>query len=236
MSEIEEARLPVRPRPLPAPGTVACWLMDVAGLALADRSAATGRRARLQALRLRRQFLLRLILGAYLGRPGKEIALVREPSGKPALTAPASGGLSFSVSHSGSWLAIAVASRLPVGVDIETDRRLDRALALSRRYFSEPEAEHLAGLGEPERSQRFRVLWTAREACIKAMGGSLAASLASMAFDPASGKVLTLPKDWPAPTQWSVLGSDLPVPLTLRVAAPCPGLRLETIRLACAPG
>lgn len=234
MTELLHLELPVRARALPPQGIIECWLIPLADLALPSSSNAD-QNAR-QALRLRRQFLLRLILGAYLQRPGKDIELVRGSSGKPALApALADSGLQFNLSHSGEWLALALARDVAVGIDIEQHRSLARAAELGRRYFSPQEADHLDALDEPQRSRCFFELWTVREACIKAMGSSLAQSLRELVLAPDSAQVLNLPADWPPARDWTRLRPALPAPLEVCIAAPQPDLGVQTIWLDCAP-
>lgn len=229
-------RLPIRPRALPGPGEVDCWLLDLSGLALPATSGVTQTGQPPQALRLHRQFLLRLILGAYLGLPGKDIVLVRSPAGKPGLApALAASGLHFNLSHSGSWLAVAVGQGGMLGVDIERERRFGRALDLARRYFSRAEAEHLAGLEEPARSRAFLKLWTVREACIKAVGTSLARSLQELVLAPDGGALLGLPADWPEPRHWSIRHWLPASSLQVCIAAPRPDIRVRPILLDCSP-
>jgi len=224
--------LPMRARPLPADNCVDCWLMDLSGLALPAGADQDQR----QALRLRRQFLLRLILGAYLQQPGKDIELVRGPSGKPALASALAGtGLSFNLSHTGHWLAVAVTQGLAIGIDIEQRRGLDRAAGLARRYFSPAEADAIEALSEPHRSQRFLELWTVREACIKAMGDSLAQSLRDLVLAPDSGDLRGVPAHWPAPAGWTLARPLLPETLHGCIAAPQSGLMVQTIWLDCSP-
>ncbi|TVS10235.1 MAG: 4'-phosphopantetheinyl transferase superfamily protein [Wenzhouxiangella sp.] len=231
MSEIEQLRLPIRRRSLPVSGTIDCWLVNVSGLAL-DTPSDGGHRA----VRVRQQFLLRLILGAYLDCPGKEIRLLRDPVGKPALAEEVNHpGLQFNLSHSGSWLAIAVARGAPVGIDIERHRTLSRSAELARRYFSSTEAEAVAALDEPARSHRFFELWTVREAHIKAMGSTLAVALRHMVFAPEDGRALELPAHWPALDAWSVLRPPHDLPVTMRIATPCPGCSLQLLELDCGP-
>lgn len=238
MDDWLQLHMPVRARELPPAGVVECWLMEVGGLAFPGAQARdqAGDQDRRQALKLRRRFLLRLILGAYLGQPGKDLEFVYGPSGKPELASGTElGGLHFNLSHSGDWLALAVARDVAVGVDIEQRRELKRAGDLARRYFSPREAEHLAALAEPERSAQFFKLWTVREACIKAMGSSLARSLGELELAPDTAELQTVPVGWPGPDRWSVLRLASPTPLQICVVAPRPGMLVRPIRLNCSP-
>jgi len=230
MVEWLELKLPVRRRDLPPGNLIECWLIDLDRLELPGSD--TGDQGRRQARRWRAQFLLRLILGAYLQRPGKDIKLVRGASGKPELAPdPGNGGLQFNLSHSGPWFALAVTQNVAVGVDIELQRQVRRAADLAQRYFSAPEADYLAGLEQPERSQAFFRLWTAREACIKALGTSLARSLSELALAPDSAALLSVPPSWPVAQAWSLVQPELSEPAQLCIAAPQTGMRLRMIRL-----
>ena len=236
MSATERLSLPIGRRALPPSGRIECWLVNVSGLALDLPSGERQARADRRSARIRQQFLLRLILGAYLGRPGKDIRLVRDSVGKPALADEGrSSGLEFNLSHSGSWLAVAVARGAPVGVDIERRRTLPRSAELARRYFSAAEAEAVAELDEPARSRRFLALWTVREAHIKAMGSTLAVALRQMVFAAESGETLQLPAHWPAAQAWSVFSPRGDRPLTIRIATPQPGCSLQMLELDCDP-
>ncbi len=101
------------------------------------------------------------------------IALHRHVDGRPQLLidgAPSS--LSLSLSHSGDWLACAIAT-VPVGIDIELPRRRRNLDALARFAFSPDEVERLQRLPEAERSAGFHLLWTLKEARGKRTGEGL---------------------------------------------------------------
>ncbi len=234
MNELIPFSLPLTRRALPAPGLVELWISDLADFPLAGDQPPAGRQERRRALRLRQRFLVRLLLGSYLNRPGKDIRFEYGKAGKPALVAElAASELQFNLSHSGSWLALAVSRTTPVGVDIECRRELPRASALARRFLSAAEAQTIADLPEPERSERFLVLWSRREALVKAMGVSVIASLESIELDPACGQPRVLPPAWPDILAWTLLGPALPPPLIGALALPDAGQRVETRVLDC---
>lgn len=233
----ERDTLPLARRALPGPGMVELWLTDLGRMPLGPDGISDTLGPALKARKLRQRFLLRLLLGAYLGRPGKAIRFVRNGHGKPALDAGgAQSPLEFNLSHSGSWLAVAVSRDVPVGVDIENRRVLSRSLDLARRFLSEAEAAYLEALPEPRRSERFLELWTQREALVKAMGQSLASALGELALEPAEDGLRALPAAWPAMEQWSLLRGGLPPELLFAVALPQAGFRLQTILLDCTAG
>jgi phosphopantetheinyl transferase len=86
--------------------------------------------------------------------------------GKPAVAAlhPAPA---FNLSHGGGSIAMAVADA-DVGVDIERVRPLPHADAVARHVFHARELAWLAG--QPEPLCAFFVLWTMKEALLKAAG------------------------------------------------------------------
>src|SRR5690554_2602598 len=105
---MKTVRLPIRSLQLPAGRAVDVWLTDLDELPLDPGPVDDGsRRVRVQRQRIRQQFIVRLLLGAYLGCPGKAVKLVRGARGKPRLgIRHADQGLEFNLSHSGGWLAV----------------------------------------------------------------------------------------------------------------------------------
>lgn len=122
----------------------------------------------------RRQFLagralLRLALGRLLGVAPAAVVLDERPGQAPALLFPAAPAVGFSISHTGPWVACAVATETGVGLDIERiDPRRD-VLALAEQSF---QPELVAGLrAEAEGCiPLFYRMWCEQEACIK-LGG-----------------------------------------------------------------
>jgi len=228
MSAWKAVPLPVRRRVLPRPDRVDLWLTDLDELPLEAGPEGTARRERLARRRLQQQFVLRLLLGSYLGCPGKDLSIARSRRGKPYLkSTPRALPLTFNVSHSGSWLAIVVGREIPLGIDIERQRPMRRPADLARRYFSGPEAERLDALEEPERSARFMDYWTAREAIVKASDSTLAESLAAIELEPEAATIRKLPEGWPEAAEWSLVAPGLPGQLTGHLAAPRPDIAID---------
>lgn len=174
------------------PAEIHVWAvrLDVAasGIASAEEQARAARfvRARDGAAYLAARGALRALLGRYCGVDPAAIAFAAGPWGKPALAgALAATGLAFNLAHSGAHALIAFARGRSVGVDIETPRALPEALAIARRICGAAAADALARLDPAERTPAFFRLWTAHEACIKAVGSALAAAAQSvrMGFD-----------------------------------------------------
>lgn len=137
--------------------------------------------ARLQAMASpgrRRSFLAghwlaRELAAGWLQVGATRIGLGRHADGRPLLQVDgAPSALSLSLSHSGDWLAVALADA-PVGVDIELPRRTRDYPALARFAFSPEEAARLDALDDAGRRGAFHVLWTLKEARGKRSGEGL---------------------------------------------------------------
>lgn len=232
MSKPAPVSLPLESRPIPPADRVELWLTDLSELPLDTGPAGDARKHRLVRRRIQQQFVLRLLLGSYLDCPGKSIELVRSERGKPALGGDrADSGLTFNLSHSGSWLAIVVGCDTPVGIDLEIDHRRPRSGDLAARFFSAREARWLREQDEPFLSRQFLNQWTAREALAKAIGQGLAGALAGIELDWQPPSIRALPASWPAPDQWTLLQPALASGLIGHVAAARPGVSLECFLL-----
>lgn len=215
---------PLSTMALPKAHQVDVWLADLSAMPMinplgeAGRVLAGAQKGALQRdLRIRGQFFVRLLLGRYLDIPGKDVLIVKDLLGKPSVEGQA---MHFNLSHSQSWLCVAVSTTGPVGVDIELNRRISRAKALARRCFSTEEANALEELEEPLASSVFLTRWTKTEALVKAQGDSLARSLKEIRFSYPKQQLMACPKGWAAPAQWSI--SDLPfdAPIVGALASP----------------
>jgi 4'-phosphopantetheinyl transferase len=130
-------------------------------------------------LRFARRFYLKLLLGAYLGIPGKSVSINRSIRGKPVLDQSIhDSDLHFSMAKSGDRLLIGISVSSLVGVDLEpADRRAHFALGVARRYFSKAEASALENT-DPERlDEAFLRAWACKEAVVKASGEGIANQL-----------------------------------------------------------
>lgn len=226
MSRWHAVPLPLKRRALPRHGHLELWLTDLAELPLDAGPTGLTRRERVLKQRIQQQFILRLLLGSYLGIPGKDLKIIQADGGKPGLAGEqAIGGLKFNLSHSGSWLAIVIARGLEVGVDLECPRTLRRPVDLARRYFTASEADSLSKLEEPDRSREFLAQWTAREALVKAQGCGLAGALGHIELDCQPAEIKTLPEGWPE--DWQLVAPDWPDDLIGHVAAPSTQVELD---------
>ncbi|MGQ0835034.1 MAG: 4'-phosphopantetheinyl transferase family protein [Gammaproteobacteria bacterium] len=101
-----------------------------------------------------------------------------------ALLAHAAGvGSARSLGHSGGFAALALApADARIGVDLEhADERRD-CMRLARFAFSVREAAQMQALPGSLQDERFHVLWTLKEACIKALGLTLLDGLKRCVF------------------------------------------------------
>jgi phosphopantetheinyl transferase len=157
-------------------GTANChiaWVSETRGRAFSerwatpdDRAYAAGRKR--SAATLLALAALRALLFAVTGQAGWP--LERAPNGKPSLRHDAGQHVpSVSLSHTPGLIAVAVALRGSIGVDVERHRPRDFA-ALADHAFGPAERREVADGG----SQAFYRIWTLREAIAKATGDGLA--------------------------------------------------------------
>ena len=171
--------LPLWPLELPEPGCVHLWYLDLRELGSplqAGQAVDPAGKFLPRQERTIRRFYLRLLLGAYLGLPGKDVAVSRQIKGKPVLD-PARHDpvLDFSIAGSDGCCLVGVSADGPVGVDLELkNRKPGQPLALARRYFSAAEAAALSELTEDQRDIAFMHTWTCKEAVVKAVGHGIA--------------------------------------------------------------
>jgi 4'-phosphopantetheinyl transferase len=110
--------------------------------------------------------LLRLIISSRLKRNPDEINYRIGVKGKPELT---DNSLFFNISHTTDSFVIAVSESFPVGVDLEDKTKHLNYEPIVRRFFSEEEAEYVF-TNPGESRDRFFLLWTRKEALLKAIG------------------------------------------------------------------
>ena len=221
-AELELARrqLPLRGVSSPRPGEAHLWLLDLPRLGSPlqpdqpiDRDAFPVRQQRTL-----RRFYLRILLGAYLGLPGKDVHVLHGERGKPRLDPKQHDTeLEFSVAASSGRYLVGVTAGSVIGVDLESgDRRAGKPLALARRYFSEAEFEGLMKVNGDEPRARlldeaFLHTWACKEAVVKAGGTGIANSLCRFTVDVRPGEpaaVLAMEDD--DATAWQLRSFRLP--------------------------
>ena len=195
-------QLPIRHLPRPQGKAVHLWYLDFNQLTNPLNSGSGVEYNKLSVFQNRttRRFYLRLILGAYLGIPGKDVIINRRLKGRPELDSGQSQGLlDFSVARSAAGYLIGISSGATIGVDLEiASRRVGKPLALARRYFSEDETAALSALSEADLHRAFLHTWSCKEAVVKASGLGIANQLCRFTVDvnPANPPaILAMPDD-----------------------------------------
>ena len=129
--------------------------------------------------------LLRSLLSATLNVPAPTLLIEYGERGKPAI-AMAGGGpnLRFNLSHSAGWAMFALAWDREVGIDLESDARLEpdekHLSALAARILSDREFAIWRSLPDlAARQTAFLRAWTRKEALAKGMGQGIVDQLRS---------------------------------------------------------
>lgn len=119
---------------------------------------------------------LREILSLYLNIAPQSLSIAYTDYKKPYLSSPNEPRIEFNVSHSASQSMIAINSITPIGIDIEQIREVDYDKLL-KRFFTSDEQAAFMQLPDHEKQSAFFVLWTQKEALLKAYGTGLRLSL-----------------------------------------------------------
>jgi 4'-phosphopantetheinyl transferase len=125
-----------------------------------------------------RRGFLRMIVGAYAGRPASDLRLNRGPSGKPSFDVFVGGeDFCFSGSHSHDLVLYSFARRRRIGIDVELIREVPDADEIVGRLFTVSERAEYRSLAERDRPRAFLRWWTCKEAYLKATGAGLGGGL-----------------------------------------------------------
>jgi 4'-phosphopantetheinyl transferase len=156
--------------------------------------------------------LLRLLAGSYLRMDPTQVRLDRtcpDCARAHGKTRVVGTDLEVSVSHSGGWVLVAVATSGPVGVDIE---EIDEAVdieSLRTIALTASESSRLEALSAADRRAAFFKYWTRKEAALKTTGDGLrlepAAVVVSGPEEPAA--VVS----WTAPERPAIWLEDLDI-------------------------
>ena len=109
-------------------------------------------------------------------------------------------------------------ARSELGVDVEALRPLPRAERLAARFFAESERRWLAELPSDQLDRSFLLVWTCKEAYLKAIGSGIGVPLSRVEVDPERPAVVAAPNDPDVPSRWTLLRVELPVPAVCAVA------------------
>lgn len=124
--------------------------------------AAAARREQFTAAR----WLLRCLLAELHGIAPSSWALSAEAGVAPRILSPGEPPLHVSLSHSGEWVACAVAG-VPVGLDLETTSRPRKVAPLAQQCCTSDEQRELAVMEPAAQLQAFYRMWTLKEAWLK---------------------------------------------------------------------
>ena len=120
---------------------------------------------------------LRSLMARYTGFAPERIRFKKNQYGKPFLQYPDSS-VQFNVTHSGDCIIHAITCGAEIGVDVETVRDFSSLGSISS-YFATGEQAWLDGMAHDARDDAFFMLWTCKEAYIKALGRGLSKPLDS---------------------------------------------------------
>jgi len=130
-----------------------------------DRLAAPARRLELAAAHA----LVRLAVAHVTNTAPDEWRVRRDSVGRPIVEGPVEG-MHVSVTHTPGLVACLVARGRDVGVDAEQVSARVPYMRIAEQVFSPGEIEELRRLEDPERIDRFFLLWSVKEALAKARG------------------------------------------------------------------
>lgn len=127
------------------------------------------------------RYILRMIIGGYLGMNPSQIEFTYREAGKPVLKpGPQSKELEFNLSHSNDLVLYIFSRNHEVGIDVEYIHPMPDMDDFAERFFSSREAELINLLRGEEKETAFFKLWTCKEALLKANGSGLTMPLSHM--------------------------------------------------------
>lgn len=143
------------------------------------------------------------------------VPLVTTPAGQPTLPGT---GFGTSLSHAKDWVAVAIASNAPVGVDIEQLPSRVCLADMMDTICTPAESGRVLALDAASRERALLALWTHKEALLKAFG--LGLGVAPADFDAGEGKPVDPPAGAAGLPPCRALDLDLPAGVVGAVALP----------------
>jgi 4'-phosphopantetheinyl transferase len=120
---------------------------------------------------------LRTLLGWHLALEPRSLTFATNEFGKPRLAGD--GQVHFNLSHCEERAVLAIADTAEVGIDLERERPIEH-VDLAKRYFHPNEVAAItASRDEAEQRRAFFLVWTLKEAVVKALGRGLSTPLDS---------------------------------------------------------
>lgn len=185
-------------------------LLDVAELARAQRR----RFAHDRDMLVLAYAFHRLLLAAVTGQEATDVPLYRDERGCPRLR---DGLVHTSLSHADGFVALAVSSVGPVGIDLELATRAADLPEIAERVCHPGEVAALRGGTLPACGAELLALWVRKEALLKEAGVGLSVEMNSFAAP--EGLVQS-----PATGRWVAVGMVDAGPACLAAAAGPPGV------------
>lgn len=148
--------------------------------------------------------MLRRIIGMYLQCDPGRLCFSYGPYGKPELAGGNDGSVQFNVSHSNGLVLYGITNGRKIGIDLECIRTNLSFRQIANKYFSSEENTLVSTQSAPLQRDTFFSLWTAKEAYIKAMGGSIFTDQKQLDFSTTtSGEEQTLLKSPEGASWWT---------------------------------
>jgi len=145
--------------------------------------------------------LQRLAIEHHTSLAAQDVIIKKSPKGKPFIDpdilAFHEKHTQFNLSHSKHFVCCAIGQGKHIGVDIEVAGRRNNLMAIAERYFHREENKQLQTLkNENAQHKLFLLLWTLKEATIKALGETIGSmSLDEVPFEIQQDRIVPLFSD-----------------------------------------
>ena len=134
---------------------------------------------------------VRAVLAGYLNTAPEALRFTYSLHGKPELSGDPR--LHFNLTRCEDLALLAVSAGGPVGIDLERLRMDFAPEPLAARFFAPSEREALEQASPAEKHRVYWAIWTAKEACLKALGTGLDTPLNSFAVSLDAAHTLSAP-------------------------------------------
>ena len=118
------------------------------------------------------RYLLRTLFSALTNRPASSVPVLIDSMGKPY----SPGAPNFNISHSGSFLLLALHCFYPVGVDVEKLVSCPDWRAIGSVIWDDSVLRQIESFPVSSQSRQFLRRWCQHEACLKSIGTGFFAS------------------------------------------------------------
>lgn len=147
--------------------------------------------------------ILRRALADDHGIPRADIVLTGK--GKPVLGKCHPERLDFSITHDSTWVAVGIAPRGRIGIDISALTNFQCWSEFANQYLAPAELLQISNLPGPEAPLAAARFWTTKEAILKATGHGLETDPRSIVLELAPVPVIRhLPGGLPPPEQFHI--------------------------------